>query len=154
MPVANSAAAWTQQSRGELAWALALVVLSIVVCPWLIPLVLRLFGLSFSAAEADALEQLTTSFTGLEFVVWVLLPTAAGMIVRWAVGAERVVRHRKGVLLLSAATLLLLNYANAAYALPQMRDELSFATLAVCVAIALLLCLVGLLVAQWLGRGV
>ncbi len=152
MPVANSAAAWTQQSRGELAWALALVVLSIVVCPWMIPLVLRLLGLSFSAGEANALEQLTASFTGLEFVVWVLLPTAVGMIVRWAVGAERVTRHRSGVLLLSAVTLLVLNYANAAYALPQMRDELSLASLAVCVVTALVLCFVGLVVAQWLGH--
>lgn len=152
MPVANSAAAWTQQSRGELAWALALVVLSIVVCPWMIPLVLRLLGLSFSDYEADALEQLTTSFTGMEFVVWVLLPTAVGMIVRWAVGAERVATHRNGVLLLSAATLLVLNYANAAYALPQMKDELSLSSLAVCVATALLLCLAGLAVARVLGR--
>ncbi len=152
MPVANSAAAWTQQSRGELAWSLALVVLSIILCPWMIPLVLRLLGLSFSEFEASALEQLTASFTGLEFVVWVLLPTALGMIVRWAVGADRVATHRKGVLLLSAGTLLLLNYANAAYALPQMRDELSFGALAVCVAAALALCLVGIVVAQVLGR--
>jgi bile acid:Na+ symporter, BASS family len=68
------------------------------------------------------------------------------------VGPERVARHRKGVLMLSAAVLLLLNYANAAYALPQMRDELSLASLSVCIALALVTCLVGLVVAQMLGR--
>ena len=151
MPVANSAAAWTQQSRGELAWALALVVLSIVVCPWLIPLSLKLLGLSFSEVEASALEQLTTSFTGLEFVVWVLLPTFLGIIVRWLVGPERVANQRSNVLLVSAATLLLLNYANASVALPQMRDDLSIESLAVCVGMALVLCAVGLAVAQLLG---
>lgn len=152
MPVANSAAAWTQQSRGELTWTLALIVLSIVLCPWMIPLVLGLLGLSFSAAEAAGLEQLTTSFTGLEFVVWVLLPTAVGMLVRWAVGAERVARHRRGVLLTSAGTLLLLNYINAAAALPRMKSELQVLSLVACVGGALALCLVGLATAHVLGR--
>lgn len=151
MPVANSAAAWTQQSRGELPWALAMVVLSIIVCPWMIPLVLKLLGLSFSEVEAEAFEQLTASFTGVEFVVWVLLPTALGMLVRWAVGAERVKRHREAVLMWSAATLLMLNYINAAYALPQMKDEFRLVWLVVCVTTALALCFVGLGVARLLG---
>ncbi|MCO6043460.1 bile acid:sodium symporter [Aeoliella sp. ICT_H6.2] len=152
MPVANSAAAWTQQSRGELSWALALVVLSIIVCPWMIPLALKLLGLTFSDAESQALEQLTSSFTGLEFVVWVLLPTAVGVIMRWAVGAERVARHRQAVLLTSASTLLLLNYINAASALPQMEDDFRLMWLLICVVTALVLCFVGLVVAQVLGR--
>lgn len=152
MPVANSAAAWTQQSRGELAWTLALIVLSIVLCPWLIPLVLGLLGLSFSAAEAAGLEQLTTSFTGLEFVVWVLLPTGVGMLVRWAVGAQRVADHRRAVLLTSAGTLLLLNYINAAAALPKMKSEFQLVWLVACVGGALVLCLVGLATAHVLGR--
>lgn len=152
MPVANSAAGWTQQSRGELPWALALVVLSILVCPWMIPLVLNLLGLSFSDNEVEALEQLTSSFTGIEFVVWVLLPTALGMIVRWAVGAARVAQNRQGVLLLSAATLLLLNYMNAASAWPEMRDDFRLVWLIVCIAMALVLCMAGLGVAQLLGR--
>lgn len=152
MPVANSAAGWTQQSRGELPWALALVVLSIVLCPWMIPLVLNLLGLSFSDHEVQSLEQLTSSFTGIEFVVWVLLPTALGMIVRWAVGARRVVQNRQGVLLVSAGTLLLLNYMNAASAWPQMRDDFRLVWLAVCVAMALVLCFAGLGAGQLLGR--
>lgn len=152
MPVANSAAAWTQQSRGELPWALAMVVLSIVVCPWMIPLVLKLLGLSFSEVEATALEKLTASFTGMEFVVWVLLPTAVGMLVRWLVGAERVKRHRQAVLMWSAATLLVLNYINAAYALPQMKDDFRLAWLGACVLTALALCAVGLGVSRLGGR--
>ena len=152
MPVANSAAAWTQQSRGELPWALALVVLSIVVCPWMIPLALRLLGLSFSEGEANALTALTSSFTGLHFVVWVLLPTAAGIVTRWVVGRERVARHRQVVLLTSATTLLVLNYINAACALPEMRDDFHLGWLVFCVAVAGVQCTVGLVAAQLLGE--
>lgn len=152
MPVANSAAAWTQQSRGELPWALALVVLSIIVCPWMIPLVLQLLGLSFSADQRDALEQLTSSFTGVEFVVWVLLPTGCGILVRRLVGPERVVYHRQGVLLWSASALLMLNYVNASVALPRMQSELTLGWLTVCVATAVVLCLAGYAAAQLLGR--
>lgn len=152
MPVANSAAAWTQQSRGELSWTLALVVLSIVVCPWMIPLVLKLLGLSFSDVEAKALDSLTTSFTGLEFVIWVLAPTGLGMLMRWLVGPERVSKHRPAVLVISASTLLLLNYINAAVALPQMKDDFKFLWLVATVAAALAMCLVGFLLARLLGR--
>lgn len=152
MPVANSAAAWTQQSRGELSWTLALVVLSIVVCPGVIPLVLKLLGLSFSDIEAKALDSLTHEFTGLKFVVWVLAPTGLGMLTRWLVGPERVTRHRPSVLVLSAGTLLLLNYINAAAALPRMQDEFRFAWLLVCVAAAIAMCIAGFAVARLLGR--
>ncbi|WP_231943758.1 bile acid:sodium symporter family protein [Aeoliella mucimassa] len=152
MPVANSAAAWTQQSRGELPWALAMVVLSIVACPWMIPLVLKLMGLSFSEGEADALKALTASFTGLHFVVWVLLPTAAGIVTRWIVGRERVAKHRPEVLLTSAITLLVLNYINAACALPKMADDFRIGWLVFCVALASGQCLVGLGASQLLGE--
>lgn len=154
MPVANSAAAWTQQSRGELPWALALVVLSIVICPWMIPLALRFLGLSFSEGEATALTTLTNSFTGLHFVVWVLLPTAGGIVMRWAVGRERVAKHRQAVLLTSATTLLLLNYINAACALPQIQQQEQFhlGWLLYCILIAGVQCLVGLAAARLLGE--
>lgn len=71
---------------------------------------------------------------------------------RWAVGAERVAQHRQAVLLTSAGTLLLLNYINAASALPQMEDEFRLMWLVICVVTALSLCFVGLVVAQLLGR--
>jgi len=152
MPVANSSAAWTQQSRGELPWTLALVVLSIVACPWMIPLVLQLLGLSFLPAQAAELAKLTTSFTGVEFVVWVLLPTAIGMLVRWFVGPERVATHRQSVLLWSATSLLLLNYINAAMAFPQMRDDFHVTWLAASAVVAFFLCVAGLLTSRALGR--
>ena len=154
MPVANSAAAWTQQSRGELPWALALVVLSIIVCPWMIPLDLRLLGLTFSEGEADALSALTSSFTGLHFVVWVLLPTAAGIATRLIVGRDRVAHHRQTVLLTSALTLLLLNYINASCSLPKIRaaEEFHVVWLGFCVVVALAQCLVGYGASRLLGE--
>ncbi|MGI9456842.1 MAG: bile acid:sodium symporter family protein [Aeoliella sp.] len=153
MPVANSSAAWTQQSRGGLPWTLSLVVLSIVACPWMIPLVLRLLGLSFLPDESAELAKLTTSFTGMEFVVWVLLPTAVGMLVRQLVGPTRVAAHRQGVLLWSASALLLLNYVNAAVALPQMRSEFQIEWLAASLLAALAFCFAGLAASRAFGHG-
>ena len=152
MPVANSSVAWTQQSRGELSWSLSIVVLSIVVCPWTIPLVLQLLGLSFTKLEAAKLEELTNSLAGIKFVLWVLLPTAAGVVVRWLVGEESVTRHRQAVLLSSASSLLILNYINAAESLPKMQNEFRISWLLASIVAALAMIGVGLAFARLLGR--
>lgn len=152
MPVANSSAAWTQQSRGELPWSLAVVVLSILLSPWIIPMVLWLLGMTFTSHELQGLEQLMDSFTGMKFVVWVLLPTALGMLVRWSVGPERVARNRPRVLLLSTTALLLLNYINASVALPPMHSDFQFAWLLVVCFASLLLCVAGLAASRLLER--
>ncbi len=151
MPVANSSAAWTQQSRGELPWTIVLVVGSILACPILTPLVLWLLGLTFSAAEGKGLTELMSHFTGLKFVIWVLIPTALGILVRQLVGADRVARYRGHVLLASVLFLLLLNYINASIAFPAMQSQVSFSGLVAIGLAALLTCLAGLAAARILG---
>ena len=100
MPVANSAVAWTQQSsrhskskrttESGLAWTIGLVVLTITISPWVTPEMLWLSGLSLSAADAAADDELVAQFTGGVFVFWVLGPTLFGFVVRWIAGADRV----------------------------------------------------------------
>ncbi len=120
MPVANSAVAWTHQSGGSLVWALGLVVLSICLCPWVTPAVVKLMGLTLSGSEAI---QAMTRFTGAVFVVWVLGPTLLGFAVRAALGGCWIDRAKPLLTLASAAALLLLNYANASMALPSIVAE-------------------------------
>jgi bile acid:Na+ symporter, BASS family len=151
MPVANSSAAWTQHARGELPWGLALVVLSILLCPLVTPAALGLLGLTFTPGESQALAELMESFSGVKFVIWVLIPTAAGIVLRRFVGPDRVAAYRQLVLAASAALLLLLNYINASVALPQMQSRVEFGWFALIGFVAILNCLAGLLGARLIG---
>jgi BASS family bile acid:Na+ symporter len=149
MPVANSSVGWTQNSDGNLALALALVVLSISLSPLLTPALLSTFGMSLSPQEQNYCEALVNQFSGLFFIVWVVLPTVMGFAFRYLVGAARITRASSGFTVASAAALLMLNYINSALALPKLRD--SPATLLLVTAtLAGALSLVGLL----LGWGI
>ena len=78
MPVANSSIGWTQSAGGNLGLGLALVVVSIVLCPWITPNLLTFFGSSLAESAQDC-EALVNQFSGVFFIVWVILPTAAGL---------------------------------------------------------------------------
>ncbi len=152
MPVANSAVGWTQQSGGSLVWALGLVVLSISLSPWITPGLLWLMGLTLSASDAQQVELLVARFSGTVFVVWVLAPTLLGFFLQTLVGEKRIERGKPLLLLASAASLLLLNYANGAVALPRALSEPNWPLLGATVAVALSLSATGLLVGWWLAR--
>ncbi|TWT96900.1 Sodium Bile acid symporter family protein [Botrimarina colliarenosi] len=145
MPVANSAVAWTHQSGGSLVWALGLVVLSICLCPWVTPALLRLMGLTLTGSSAAAADLLVSRFTGAIFLVWVLGPTLLGFAIRAVAGARRVAAITPWLTIVSAVSLLLLNYANAATALPKVFAESHWALLATTVIAAATLPLAGAL---------
>jgi BASS family bile acid:Na+ symporter len=123
MPVANSSVGWTQSAAGNLGLALALVVLSILLCPWVTPNLLNLLGMSLSASERAYCDALVGGFSGWSFIVWVILPTAAGLVCRYLVTPRRVTSVSSVFILASAAALLLLNYINSALALPEIRNS-------------------------------
>lgn len=123
MPVANSSVGWTQSASGNLALSLAIVVLSISLSPWVTPNLLSWLGMSLSPAERAYCERLVNNFSGWFFIVWVLLPTAAGFLARYLISPARVARCSCWLSLTSAAALLLLNYINSALALPNMRES-------------------------------
>ncbi|TWT43438.1 hypothetical protein [Botrimarina hoheduenensis] len=123
MPVANSAVAWTHQSDGAIPWSLGLVIISIGLCPWVAPLLLSFMGLTLSAAQSAAAEAVVVRSSGVMFMVWVLGPTALGLVVGGLLGPAGRRAAGPWLALASALALLLLNYANAAAALPQLLSE-------------------------------
>jgi BASS family bile acid:Na+ symporter len=148
MPVANSSVGWTQNARGNLGLALALVVLSIVLCPWVTPNLLNGLGMSLSENERAYSEKLVNEFSGWFFVVWVILPTAVGLACRWIFTPARVGRVANWFIVTSAVALWLLNYINSAVGLPRLK-AVSTSVLLTTAALAATLSIVGLAVA-WL----
>jgi bile acid:Na+ symporter, BASS family len=122
MPVANSSVGWVQHAHGNLALALALVVLSISLCPWLTPLLIKLLGSSLSPREQAYCQALVGQFSGFFFIIWVVLPTIAGFACRFVVSHRRIAAASGWISLASAAALLLLNYINSALALPRVNE--------------------------------
>lgn len=155
MPVANSSVGWAQNAGGNLAMSLGLVVLSISLSPWTTPQLLSLLGLSLSPAERVLCEALVTRFSGAFFIVWVILPTLAGFACRWLIGPHRVARVRHWIVLTSAGALLMLNYVNAALALPKVFGQSPISLLITTAVLAAALSVVGIGMAwalAWLLR--
>jgi BASS family bile acid:Na+ symporter len=123
MPVANSSVGWTQNANGNLGLGLALILLSILLCPWVTPNLLNLLGMSLSPSERAYCEALVGQFSGWFFIVWVILPTAAGLACRYLLTPKRVETFSNAIILASAAALLLLNYINSALAVPRIRES-------------------------------
>jgi BASS family bile acid:Na+ symporter len=148
MPVANSSAGWTQNAAGNLALSLALVVLSISLCPLVTPQLLNALGMALTASERAYCEALVNRFSGEFFIIWVIIPTLAGFACRHLMTPARVARVRYAFILASAAALLVLNYINAAIALPYLSDS-GLTVIVITAALALSVCTVGL-AAGWL----
>ena len=147
MPVANSSIGWTQMARGNLALGLALVLLTIFLCPWVTPSLLAAFRLSLSPPDQANLQTLVDNFSGTFFIAWVILPTVAGIACRYLLGECRVVAAAPLATIASVAALLMLNYVNAALALPKVIEQSQWSVLAVTAIGSLALSLVGLAVA-------
>lgn len=152
MPVANSSVGWTQCAGGNLALSLGLVLLSISICPWATPNLLGLLGLSLSPNERALCEALVNQFSGAFFIVWVILPTAAGLAIRLLAGDDRLARVSGWISLTSAASLLLLNYVNAALALPKIWEQSNFVVLLTTCLLAIAMSAVGLAAGWGLAR--
>jgi BASS family bile acid:Na+ symporter len=144
MPVANSSVGWSQNAGGNLALSLGLVVLSISLSPWATPHLLGLLGLSLSPSERLLCEALVSRFSGAFFIVWVILPTLAGLACRHLVGPDRIDSTRHWIVLASAGALLVLNYVNAALALPKVFHEAPISLMATTALLAAALSVVGI----------
>jgi BASS family bile acid:Na+ symporter len=106
--------------------------------------------MSLSPSEQAFCTALVNEFSGWFFIVWVILPTAAGLACRYAIGPERVAGVASRFVLASAAALLLLNYINSALALPQVRES-SMALLLATALLAAALSVVGLVLGSLLA---
>lgn len=145
MPVANSSVAWTQNAHGNIPLSLGLIVLTIVLSPVATPQMLNLMGLSLSEQETAQCQALVTRFSGAFFIIWVILPTLAGMLVNRLAGSQRIEQLRPALRMVSAATLLTLNYSNAALAMPQAFGEEATQTLLVSALLAVSISALGVI---------
>lgn len=153
MPVANSSVGWTQSAEGNLGLGLALVVVSILFSPWIAPNLLRFFGSTLAESAQDC-EALVNQFSGLFFIVWVIIPTAAGFLCRLLIGPGLVENARPWLTITSAAALLALNYLNSVLALPKAGHSppsLLLATVVLAIALGVIGIFLGALIA-WLLR--
>lgn len=152
MPVANSSAGWTQNSGGNVALCLALIVLSIFLSPLATPQMLELMGYALEPSETMKIERLVTEFSGAKFIVWVILPSTLGAIVAWLAGRERIANLKPLIRLVTLADILLLNYANGSLAARKAWTEESWTTLLAAMLIGAAVSVFGLLIAAGLAK--
>lgn len=152
MPVAGSSTAWTQNTEGDLALSLGLVLGSTLLSPLATPAVLHAAGWVTTGEYADALSQLAGGGTSSFLAVFVLTPSLLGVLLRWAF--DRQVRRLKPALkVASSVALLLLCYMNAAVALPQTFAKPDWDFLGITLAIVTALCVAGFTAGVLLARG-
>jgi BASS family bile acid:Na+ symporter len=139
MPIAGASTAWAQNANGNVVLSLGLVLLTTFLSPLLTPLVLNAVGFVTVGDYARDLHELASdgivSFLG----VWVMLPSALGILVRQLIGESRFAGRRDLVKLVNYLVLILLNYSNAALTLPDavLRHDLDFLALILFVVTAL-----------------
>jgi BASS family bile acid:Na+ symporter len=147
MPVANSSAGWTQNSGGNVALCLGLVVLSILLSPLATPYLLKLMGLVLSGQDTARIEKVVTQFSGWRFILWVILPSLAGATAGWLAGYERIHRAKPWFRVITLSTILVLNYANASLAVDKIWARHEWRLVLVAAALAAAACLVGVALA-------
>jgi BASS family bile acid:Na+ symporter len=130
MPVSTTSALWSQNANGNLALSLGLVLLSTLLSPLRAPAVFQAVGPLARGGSAAALHQLGAHGVGAFLSVAVLLPTVLGVAGKAALGEARVVPARPLLKLVGSVTCLVLTYANASAALPQVaaNPDLGFLT--------------------------
>ncbi|MBN9523677.1 bile acid:sodium symporter [bacterium] len=148
MPVAGSSVAWAGRGGGCPALSVGLVVASTLLSPLTTPLALSAAAtLAGVGGTAEAVGP-----AGATLVAFVVVPTAAGLAVRAALGAGWAGRRRDGMRAFAAAAVLLLCYVNAAGALPQVARHPDWDFLAVTAAACLGLCGGSFAAGWWVGR--
>jgi BASS family bile acid:Na+ symporter len=152
MPVAGSSAAWSQNGRGNLALSLGLVLFSTLLSPLTTPVTLRSAGRLAGGDYAAGLHHLAAHGTAPFLAACVLAPSALGVMARLALGRDRVAALKPWLTLLNCAALLLLNYTNAAIALPQVVADPDWDFLALILAAVAVLCVLAFAAGWWVAR--
>jgi BASS family bile acid:Na+ symporter len=147
MPVANSSAGWTQNTGGNVALSLGLIVLSILLSPLATPNLLQLMGWALSPEDTQRLERLVTQFSGWRFILWVIVPSLAGAAAAWALGHHRIRRARPLFRTVSLLVILVLNYANASLAVATIWSGERWSIVALAAVMAALVSVLGIALA-------
>ena len=152
MPIAGASTAWAQNSNGNLALSLGLVLGSTVLSPVVTPVALYGFGEMASEKYEAVLHDLATYGSGAFLSFWIVLPAALGLCVRFLAPDAQLTTAIPFIKLINSVVLLLLNYSNASVSLPQAVSERDFDFLAVTLGITTGLCTVAFAVGYGLSR--
>ena len=140
MPIAGASTAWAQNSNGNLALSLGLVLSSTVLSPIVTPVALQVFGEMASEEYERVLQDLAAYGSGAFLGLWIVLPSVLGLGVRFAVPETRLTAVMPFIKLINAIVLLLLNYSNGSVSLPQAVADRDFDFLTVTLGITTGLC--------------
>jgi len=140
MPIAGASTAWAQNSNGNLALSLGLVLSSTLLSPIITPLSLHVFGEMASQEYERVLEELAAYGSGAFLGLWVVLPSMLGLALRLAIPEARLSNIMPLIKLANSLVLLLLNYSNASVSLPQAMADRDVDFLAVTIGLTAGLC--------------
>jgi BASS family bile acid:Na+ symporter len=141
MPIAGASTAWAQNSNGNLALSLGLVLFSTVLSPIVTPVALQVFG-EMAADEYEVVLQGLAAYGSVSFLIlWVVLPSLLGLFVRLMVREASLTAVMPSIKLINALDLLLLNYSNASVSLPRALADRDLDFLVVTLIISTGLCL-------------
>jgi BASS family bile acid:Na+ symporter len=157
MPIAGSSTAWSQNTDGDLALSLGLVLGSTFLSPVMTPLALHAVGWMASGDYAGVLHGLASGGTGAFLAIGVIVPSLSGIGLRLAAGPSRIEAAKPILKVVNSLILLALNYANAAVSLPQAIAEPDLDFLSVTLGLVAGLCILafaaGWTVACLIGAG-
>jgi BASS family bile acid:Na+ symporter len=139
MPIAGSSTAWAQNAEGDLTVSLGLVLVSTALSPLTTPLLLRAGSLLTVGEWSRHLWQLASHGTGEFLLLFVLVPSLAGMLARSWCGEIASKRIQPVIKAANSLVLLLLCYLNAAVSLPQLvaHPNVEFLGMVLCVMFSL-----------------
>jgi len=140
MPIAGASTAWVQNSNGNLALSLGLVLCSTLISPVATPVALQVFGEMASEEYEAVLHNLAAYGSGAFLSLWIVLPSLLGLSVRLAIPEVQLTTVMPFIKLLNAIVLLLLNYSNASVSLPQAVADWDLDFLAVTLGLTMGLC--------------
>jgi BASS family bile acid:Na+ symporter len=123
VPVAGSSTAWAQSADGDMALSIGLVLFSTLLAPFTAPLSIACIEPLAVGGYATGLARLGTVAGSLLLVAGILIPAMLGLLANRFVGPPRAARIMPVVKPMNLITLLVLNYANAAVALPRLAEN-------------------------------
>ena len=152
MPIAGASTAWAQNSNGNLALSLGLVLFSTMLSPIVTPVALQVFG-EMAADEYEVILQGLAGYGSIAFLgLWVVLPAVLGLLMRLMVHETWLDGAMPYIKVINSIDLLLLNYSNASVSLPKAIADRDVDFLLVTFGITTGLCIIAFASGYWLSR--
>jgi BASS family bile acid:Na+ symporter len=152
MPIAGASTAWSQNSNGNLALSLGLVLVSTLLSPLVTPIAFQVFGEMASEEYEQVLDHVASYGSGAFLGLWVVLPSLLGVGTRLALPPAWLNAVNPFIKVLNSVVLLLLNYSNASVSLPKALAERDLDFLAVTMGITAGLCVTAFAAGDRLSR--